>query len=539
MYVPSISLCMIVKNEQAFLARMLQSVQGIVQEMIVVDTGSTDDTVKIAKQHGAIVLSVPWEDDFAKARNVGLDKASERWILFMDADEELDQGDIAELCAYAAHEEYEGFFLQVHNHVRMEQGGTTVNPILRMFKNLPQYRFEGAIHEQISASILYHCPAAQFHVSNVKIHHYGYTREVILQKNKYIRNITLLQKELERDPTNSFHLYNIAIEYWRGGSVAKAYETFHQARVQLSPLTNYTHLVLKYEACCLAALGRMREAVELCQEGVQFYRDYTDLYHHQASFLSSLGLFERAKIAAAQAIQIGPPKAHYHTEEGMGAHLTWYQLGKFNEATHDYDIAINCYAEAMRLRPSFHTALYRIFRILRCTGRESDVAKLLSERFAVHSPQVYMKVVSILYDAACYAAVDEVVKQNSSKWSDPSIKQTVLMLQDLARRLYGAISPGDNQEPNAGEDASALSFGIQSAYASGHLTQVMEKLNVFRSHIVNSSLPAEDYVWTTQAFVHCLSALCDKHLTVLLPTNLRPLITDVRLQLPSKFTSEG
>ena len=85
----SLSLCMIVKNEENTLSRCLESVKDIVDEIIIVDTGSTDNTVEIAKSYGAKVFFYKWDNSFANARNYSLSKASKDWILIMDADDEL------------------------------------------------------------------------------------------------------------------------------------------------------------------------------------------------------------------------------------------------------------------------------------------------------------------------------------------------------------------------------------------------------------------------------------------------------------------
>mgnify|MGYP001386520006 CR=1 FL=1 len=85
----SISLCMIVKNEEDVLIRCLESVKYIVDEIIIVDTGSTDSTVEIAKKYGARIFYYKWDDSFSSARNYSLEKATKEWILIMDADDEF------------------------------------------------------------------------------------------------------------------------------------------------------------------------------------------------------------------------------------------------------------------------------------------------------------------------------------------------------------------------------------------------------------------------------------------------------------------
>lgn len=95
---PLISLCMIVKNEAGNLSRCLTSVRGVADELIIVDTGSTDDTVAVARSFGAAIVSFPWTGDFAAARNAGLEQARGTWILVLDADEELDAGSKESCC---------------------------------------------------------------------------------------------------------------------------------------------------------------------------------------------------------------------------------------------------------------------------------------------------------------------------------------------------------------------------------------------------------------------------------------------------------
>ena len=92
-----ISLCMIVRNEESYLPECLESVADVVNEIIIVDTGSTDNTKKIAESFGATVFDFTWVDDFSKARNYSLSKASNDWILYLDADERLDKNSINEL----------------------------------------------------------------------------------------------------------------------------------------------------------------------------------------------------------------------------------------------------------------------------------------------------------------------------------------------------------------------------------------------------------------------------------------------------------
>jgi glycosyltransferase involved in cell wall biosynthesis len=272
-----ISLCMIVKNEEKYLSGCLDSVQGIADEIIIVDTGSTDETIAIAERYGAIVIRSEWEHDFAKARNRGVERASGEWILFLDADEQLDEATKPQLLEYVRHADLSALLLQIRNQIGPENDqGSTIHPVLRMFRNDFGHRFEGRIHEQISFSILRRNPSARFHLTDVIIHHYGYRTQVVAEKNKLQRNMELLELALAEEPDNTFHRYNIGVEYLRNNRAADALEAFRIAKRSAGfKQLSYAHLVFKYESLSLQLLGRWEEAGAAAREGVAIFPDYT------------------------------------------------------------------------------------------------------------------------------------------------------------------------------------------------------------------------------------------------------------------------
>ena len=151
--------CYITKNESRNLSASLATVAPIADRIVVVDTGSTDDTVEIARRCGAGVLSFPWQDDFAAARNFALDHAapsetpedSDRWILFLDADESLPHAEgLREMLAglSAASPAPEGVLLTLVN-VDDDAEGLEISRFhaLRLWRQRPHYRYRGAIHE--------------------------------------------------------------------------------------------------------------------------------------------------------------------------------------------------------------------------------------------------------------------------------------------------------------------------------------------------------------------------------------------------------
>jgi glycosyltransferase involved in cell wall biosynthesis len=199
-----LSLCMIVKNEEKNLAKALGSVKDIAFEKIVVDTGSTDKTVEIAKKNKAKVYPFKWINDFASARNFAIEKAIGDWILVLDADEFIYPEDAGILLSIlnetlSEQKKWESCLAISCMLVNLDDNGRqmTKSSILRIFRNKPSIRFTGRIHEQIAVDI-----NSITHTDDVTIYHTGYSETAHKETGKASRNIALLRAELASDPKN-------------------------------------------------------------------------------------------------------------------------------------------------------------------------------------------------------------------------------------------------------------------------------------------------------------------------------------------------
>lgn len=426
---------MIVKDEEELLPHCLASVQGAVDEIIVVDTGSSDRSAEIAQQYGALVVRFEWCEDFAAARNVGLERASGDWILFLDADEALDRAAREQIRSWTSVSGCDGLFLNIHNYTGTGQQGVTVNPVLRLFRNAPEHRFEGRIHEQIAAAICRGNPEAAFHVTDMIIHHYGYQTAIVERKDKVNRNVRLLQQAVEEEPDQPFHHYNLGVEYLRVGEAERALETFGVARMGIDPaVTSYAHLLFKYEVRCLQHLNRWQEALDRIDAALELFPEYTDLMHHRGVCAEALGDSDRAEYSLREAVRMGPPPPIYHTEEGIGTYQTWYTLGRLLEGRSDLEGAVDAYIEAVRAKSSLLPPLYRIFRIMRVSGQEHQIPELVRERFALSSEEATHKVLGILEHSRCYDAALQLLSDISSQPSAEmrerlSVAEAMLQIQ--------------------------------------------------------------------------------------------------------------
>jgi tetratricopeptide (TPR) repeat protein len=206
--------CLIVKNESANLARCLESVRGVVDEVVVVDTGSTDETVALAERLGARVFHHVWQHDFALARNAGLDHARGEWILHLDADEALTPETRASLRATIEARAHEAdAFTVVMHHFTTDQ--VLVDHLesheVRVFRNRSDYRFELNLHTQVLPSILR--AGGRVRPTALRIWHYGYLSANAQGGDRLARNAALLEAEAARRPTDPYTAAKLGLTY--------------------------------------------------------------------------------------------------------------------------------------------------------------------------------------------------------------------------------------------------------------------------------------------------------------------------------------
>src|SRR3990172_5669262 len=199
---PFISLCMIVKNEERFLGQCLKSVRRVVNEMIVVDTGSTDNTMKIAQEYGARVYQHPWEGDFSKARNLSLKYATGDWIFILDADEELAQEDIPIVTRCIRKTDVDAYLF---SNINFTPNGTCHHRNIRLFR-------KGKVHYR---GIVHNNPVLDgvASVAPVRIYHHGYNLSPEEMTRKYKRSEALLLKQVKAEPQNTYARANLVRNY--------------------------------------------------------------------------------------------------------------------------------------------------------------------------------------------------------------------------------------------------------------------------------------------------------------------------------------
>ncbi len=234
----TLSLCMIVKNEERNLARCLDSVRDLAGELIVVDTGSTDATPAIAGRYGAQVLPFDFTVvDFAAARNCAIACATGRWILMLDADETLDPVGAPMIEQLVARDENAGYFLERHNHWSGSSVPTT-DFVVRLFANRPNHRYRGRVHETIDAAIL--SGGGRLHKTGICLDH-SFSSDAEARRGKNHLYIEILKEEIAADPSDDTRLDFLAAEYHQLEMFDEATQIAERI-VRMRPLDARAHL---------------------------------------------------------------------------------------------------------------------------------------------------------------------------------------------------------------------------------------------------------------------------------------------------------
>jgi glycosyltransferase involved in cell wall biosynthesis len=344
----TISLCMIVKNEERVLGRCLASVRAIVDEIIVVDTGSTDGTIAVAEAFGARVFRAPWENDFAKARNISLQHATKEWVLVLDADEEIDPLDHARLreltqnpnACYLLNQRHYTNDLRLNNSVacrgehptmEREYQGYFQSSLVRLWPNHRGIGYEGVVHELVNASIT---PSSGLSLkqTDLLIHHYGFTPEslAIRHHDKAKLYTELGLEKIKQNPNNWQAYYEIGIEH--------------------------------------NLAGRAPEAIAAFKEALKLDPNQLWVWSNLAHVLSASGQTEEAQAAFNAALRIDPACKEVLSNYGL-----FFYRHKY------YSDAEKVLRRAIAVDPSFITAWCNLAMVVSRSGRPSHAA-LLYER---------------------------------------------------------------------------------------------------------------------------------------------------------------
>ncbi|MBS1717323.1 MAG: tetratricopeptide repeat protein [Armatimonadetes bacterium] len=299
----TLSATMIMKNEAKNLDRTLTALKKVCDEIVIVDTGSTDNSVKIARKYGCKLGYYQWDGSFAAPRNLSLDMCTSDWALAIDCDEVVSEESIPYIYEGLMRPQFIGFHVPVINFTDDSHTETYVHTPVRIFQRVPEARITGKVHEQIAESLTkVGLPFAT--LEQARILHYGYTPQAMQEKNKMERTLKMLEAELRENPRSGYHWFNLANAHLVNHDYTQAEFASRQALkfvrgIEESWVGTLYHLAV--DALC--NLGRQPEALMLCDEAKAngFGGLINDYY--RAGALHQLGRDKEALVAINESLK--------------------------------------------------------------------------------------------------------------------------------------------------------------------------------------------------------------------------------------------
>lgn len=310
---------MIVKNEERCLKRCLDSVQNLVSEIIVVDTGSTDRTIEIAREYTNKIYHFQWTNNFAEARNYALQYATGDYILHLDADEYI--GSHPESLKVLLDKDY--YFVRIRND--LGSGFAEMHQFVRLFRNDSKLRYVGALHEQVD---LEKVKDLQPDLIDAIIYHDGYLEHVVRDKVKLDRNMKIIMDEVEKHP-NAFNFFNLGVQYSLENKHEKALEVFKKA-YSMGRNFSYAPRILMFIMKSLSELNRYNEALSVGKDSALIYSEHADFQYRVGLIYEQLGYDMDAISCFQKCLEIGEDKnrTQFNHYEGTASYLAHAQLAE-------------------------------------------------------------------------------------------------------------------------------------------------------------------------------------------------------------------
>ncbi|BBN98239.1 glycosyltransferase [Sporolactobacillus terrae] len=375
---PFLTLCMIVKNEEKVLKRCLGSVFKVVDEIIIVDTGSTDNTKAIAKKFTKKVYDYKWIGSFSNARNFAQSKATGEWILVLDADEFCQEDNALEFKKYLMNKQdnVEAYDVLTYHFLGNEGASVIQNKQMRVYRNISDIHYIRSVHEQL----INKQRALNSGHSTLLVYHSGYMRQTIKEKKKHTRNKKLIDQELLKNADSGFDYFNLGNEYSSIGEDEKALENYIKA-YQLKRHFKYSWVSLTIVSIvnCLINLKRYSDALDVIRDSEEIYSRSPEFRVLKSVIYLRQGRLEDAKNELETIAFHENEFPEVIVNVNYLIYIPYKVLSEIYTKQNQIEKAVQCFIKALDSNLNDTELLYRFFRLVITRVNDQEIITYLTK----------------------------------------------------------------------------------------------------------------------------------------------------------------
>lgn len=431
---PFMTLCMIVKNEEKVLERCLNSVKDVIEEIIIVDTGSTDKTKEIALKFTDIVYDFEWTESFADARNFAQSKAKGEWIFVMDADEFVEtdnlQSFIDELKDINK-SNIDAYAVKIYNFSGNRGESIVQHNSIRVYRNESSISYYRKIHEQLEKK------DGELIVDSsiLVLYHSGYLKSVIKEKNKNKRNTELIEKELKISGETGFDYFNLGNEYLSQGMTEKALDSYIVA-YQKKPDIRYSWVsyCLIQIVNCLYELNRYQDALKVISDAELIYQESPDFRCIRAMIYLKQKRLDDAALVLEELVNNKQSYQRFITSIDFLEYRPHQMLGSIYKDIKEYEKSTYHFSKALSANKFCTISLVGLMENLSSENNVNEVVQFLDNNGFIKNDRDLGRIINIFISLSKFEFAMELI----DKVKDSNLKEGF-----ETRLKYITINSGD------------------------------------------------------------------------------------------------
>ncbi|MCM3238364.1 glycosyltransferase family 2 protein [Heyndrickxia oleronia] len=437
---PFISLCMIVKNEEKVLDRCLTSVVNSVDEIIIVDTGSIDQTKEIASRYTTKIYDFEWINDFSAARNFAASKATGEWILVLDADEYVDEENFTDFLQKLKDDngEFDTYYAKIINFTGNFGENLVQNFHDRIYKNNGDISYYRQIHEQFKNNK--NKPLKNKH-SNLVIFHSGYLNQTVHEKEKNRRNKEILDQEMKKGVTNAFDYFNYGNEYCSIGEYSKALDAYLEAYKRKTDFRlSWVSTTLIQIIICLINLKRYNDALNVIEDAENIYENSPEFPYFKGEIYFLRGQLEDAKTVFLQITNNSGKYNHIIFRPDLKEQRPHQRLGEIFLLQEDYNGAIYHYSSVLNINNNDKVSIKKVIYILNKFHSVNEISDFLNSKGLVSLKNVsdYVRACfNVGNPALALCLLDNFYEENKLLYKVALLKKLVINNEGSIKEING------------------------------------------------------------------------------------------------------